>query len=119
MIIGSEGTRVKKPKKKAKKSKKLYQLDFSQYFADIRNILWFNTIGNMLLAFYCVHKGYIGSLPWIAAQAGFPWTAYSIVGNAYMKLAASDHREGGITFETAKARNFQMEDVSAHDSPPI
>ena len=31
--------------------------------SDIRSLLWVVTVGGLLLAAYCIHKGYTGSLP--------------------------------------------------------
>ena len=41
--------------------------------------------------------------------------------NGYLSLAKSDHKRGGITFEAAKAKNFQTdtEDDGSIDSPAI
>lgn len=76
-----------------------------------------------LLAFYCVYKGYMGALPWIGAMVGLPWTAHGVVCSFYLNLCKSDHREGGITFETAKASNFNVNvsqtPVGSVESPAI
>ena len=42
---------------------------------DIRALLWVVTVGGLLLAFYCVHLGYTGALPWVGAMV---WCAVSI-----------------------------------------
>ena len=101
--------------------------DLSQFskwmIADIRPLLWIVTIGGFLLAFYCVYEGYTGALPWIGAMVGLPWTAHGVVCSFYLNLCKSDHREGGITFETAKATNFNMDlsqtPVGSVESPAI
>lgn len=76
-----------------------------------------------LLAFYCVYKGYTGALPWIGAMVGLPWGAHGMVCSFYLNLCKSDHREGGITFETAKAANFNTNvsqtPVGSVESPAI
>ncbi len=84
------------------------QLDFSKrLIADIRGLLWAVTMGGLLLAGYCIHKGYTGSLPWLSAMVGLPWTAHGVVCSFYLNMAKSDHKEGGITFESAKAAHFE------------
>lgn len=101
--------------------------DLSQFskwmIADIRPLLWIVTIGGFLLAFYCVHKGYTGALPWIGAMVGLPYAAHGAVCSFYLSLCKSDHREGGITFETAKASNFNVNvsqtPVGSVESPAI
>lgn len=85
---------------------------------DIRSLLWVVTIGGLLLAFYCVRKNYLGALPWVTSMVGLPWTAHGVICSFYLNMAKSDHRVGGITFETAKANNFVV-NQSSNDSPKI
>lgn len=83
------------------------KLDFSKWMIkDIRPLLWIVTLGGFALAFYSIRTGYMGSLPWISAMVGLPWTAHGVICSFYLNLAKSDHSAGGITFETAKANNF-------------
>ena len=91
--------------------------DFSkQLISDIRWLLWTVTLGGLLLAGYCIYKGYAGSLPWLSAMVGLPWTAHGVVCSFYLNMAKSDHKEGGITFEAAKNANF---DYNSGESPEI
>lgn len=93
------------------------KLDVSQSLVkDIRYLLWVVTVGGLFLAFYCVKVGFTGALPWLSAMVGLPWTAHGVVCTAYLSLCKSDHRRGGITFESAKAVNFQKSD-SSRDVP--
>ena len=85
---------------------------------DIRSLLWVVTVGGLLLAFYCVRKNYLGALPWVTSMVGLPWTAHGVVCSFYLNMAKSDHKVGGITFETAKANNFVVNQTS-NDSPKI
>ena len=39
-------------------------------------------------------------------MVGLPWTAHGTVCAFYLNMAKSDHKEGGITFESAKAAGF-------------
>ncbi len=94
--------------------------DFSKrLISDIRALLWVVTVGGLILAAYCIRKGYTGSLPWLSAMVGLPWTAHGVVCSCYLSMAKSDHKEGGITFEAAKATNFGIEDSGSVNSPPI
>lgn len=78
------------------------KLDFSKRLVlDIRILLWIITIAAIILAFVCVYRGYIGSLPWLSAMVGLPWSAHGVVCSFYLNMAKSDHREGGITYEMA------------------
>ena len=85
---------------------------------DIRSLLWVVTVGGLLLAFYCVRKNYLGALPWVTSMVGLPWTAHGVICSFYLNMAKSDHKVGGITFETAKANNFAVKQYS-NDSPKI
>lgn len=94
--------------KKRRKQKK--KLDYSkQLISDVRWLLWAVTLGGILLAFYCIYKGYSGSLPWISAMVALPWTAHGTICSFYLNMAKSDHSEGGITFEVAKANGFSQD----------
>ena len=96
---------------KARVAKVKIRPDFSkQLISDIRWLLWAVTIGGLLLAGYCIHQGYTGSLPWLSGMVGLPWTAHGVVCSFYLNMAKSDHKEGGITFESAKAANFEYND---------
>lgn len=83
--------------------------------SDIRQLLWIVTIGGLLLAGMCIYKDFSGSLPWISAMVGLPWTAHGVVCSFYLNMVKSDHKEGGITFEAAKSVGF----VNNVDSPAI
>ena len=83
-------------------------MDFSKrLITDIRALLWMVTAGGLLLAGYCVRAGYMGALPWLSSMVGLPWAAHGLVCSFYLNMAKSDHRAGGITFESAKAAGFE------------
>lgn len=91
--------------------------DFSkQLISDIRWLLWAVTLEDLLLAGYCIYKGYAGSLPWLSAMVGLPWTPHGVVCSFCLNMAKSDHKEGGITFESAKANSF-MPDENNTEGP--
>lgn len=95
------------------------QQEFSKrLISDIRLLLWVVTVGGMALAAYCIRKGYTGSLPWLSAMVGLPWTAHGTVCAFYLNMAKSDYKTGGITFEAAAANGFRPSEDSA-DSPAI
>ena len=85
-----------------------------QLISDIRWLLWAVTLGGLLLAGYCIRQGYTGSLPWLSGMVGLPWTAHGVVCSFYLNMAKSDHKEVGITFESAKANSFLTDE---NDSP--
>ena len=87
------------------------QQEFSKrLISDIRLLLWVVTVGGLVLAACCIRRGYTGSLPWLSAMVGLPWAAHGTVCAFYLNLAKSDHREGGITFESAKANSFTTDE---------
>lgn len=95
------------------------ETDFSKrLISDIRLLLWVVTVGGLVLAAYCIRKGYTGSLPWLTAMVGLPWTAHGVVCSCYLGMAKSDHRRGGITYDAAKATNFGQ-DQGSENSPMI
>lgn len=101
-------------------NRKKRRIEFSKKLvSDIRSLLWVVTIGGLLLAFYCIHTGYTGSLPWIGAMVGLPWTAHGTVCSFYLNMAKSDHSQGGVTFEAAKANGFVYHEPEFCDSPEI
>ena len=91
-------------------NKKKNKRDFSkQLICDIRSLLWIVTISGIILAFYCVHLGYLGSLPWISDLVGLPWSAHGIVCSFYLNMSKSDHKKGGITYDLALNEVQQQE----------
>lgn len=86
------------------------QTEFSKLIVrDIRPLLWMVTLGGFFLALVALLLDRNNTLPWITALVGLPWTAHGTVCSFYMSLAKSDHSAGGITFEAAKAKNFDVD----------
>ena len=89
------------------------KLDISKrLIADILDLLWIVTVGVLALSFLCIFMGHSDDLPWLSVMVGLPWAAHGTVCSFYMEMAKSDHREGGITFESAKANNFSEDEPS-------
>lgn len=82
-----------------------------QLVSDIRRLLWVVTCGGLAMAALCIWRGYVGSLPWLSAMVGLPWTAHGVVCTAYLGVAKADHTEGGITYEAAKASGWESPEV--------
>lgn len=49
------------------------------------------TLSFIVLAFYCISLGFMGSLPWLAAMVGCPWAAYAISQAYYYKKATVEN----------------------------
>ena len=93
------------------KKKKLYTCFSKKLVQDTRMLLWAITLGGLLLAFYCVRVAYTGALPWISGMVSAAWAAHGTICSFYINMAKSDHKDGGITMETAKANNFKIDSV--------
>ncbi len=104
-----------------KKSRAKRMFDYSQkLIEDTRWLLWIVTVGGLVLAALCILKGYLGSLPWLSAMVGLPWTAHGAICSFYLNMAKSDHKVGGITFEKAKANGFSVNyKDNSNESPMI
>ena len=74
----------------------------------------------IVLAFYCIHEGFTGSLPWLAAMVGFPWTAYGVSQAMYYRKSMAENTTGGIKYESvlAEAQRIasQYENASGFDT---
>lgn len=93
--------------------KKKKDLAYSKkLISDIRALLWVVTVGGILLAFYCVSKNFIGSLPWIGAMVGLPWAAHATVCSLYLKKSQAENTAAdgtGIVYAAAAAKDFMEE----------
>jgi hypothetical protein len=69
------------------------------------------------LMYLCIRLGYTSAAAWLTAAVGL---AEAIIGaglTGYLSLCKIDHAEGGITFESAKAKGFSGGENT--DSPEI
>lgn len=126
VLVGMALAAMRRParKRRSKQEPKLQpqKTDFSKrLISDIRALLWVVTVGGLLLAACCIRSGFTGSLPWVSAMVGLPWAAHGTVCSFYLNMAKSDHSQGGITYEAAKAANFNVsqEPEGSVDSPAI
>lgn len=92
------------------KRRRKRKIDYSKrLISDIRSLLWVVTIGVLILSGICIMRDYMGALPWLSVMVGLPWSAHGAVCACYMNMAKSDHSAGGITYDAAKANDFQDE----------
>lgn len=73
----------------------------------------------LLLMYMCIKSGYTAAAAWLTAATGVGEAVIIAGANGYLGLAKSDHKRGGITFESAKAKNFDSSDDDTVDSPAI
>ena len=69
-----------------------------------------------VLMYLCITRGYTSTAAWLTAAVGL---AEAVIGaglTGYLSQCKTDHSEGGITFESAKAKGFIEDSV---DSPAI
>ena len=67
-------------------------------------LIWVITLVLLVLAFFCVFRGYFGELPWITAMVGLPWTAYGVSQAFYYKKAEAENTKNGIKYEVEMAK---------------
>ena len=81
------------------------KMEFSKLLLLQESILiWIITISFIILAFICVSSGFFGELPWLAAMAAFPWTAYGASQAFYYRKSEKENTKDGIKFETVMAQ---------------
>jgi hypothetical protein len=83
-------------------------------------LIWIMSLSFIVLAFYCIHEGFTGSLPWLAAMVGFPWTAYGVSQAMYYRKSMAENTTGGIKYESvlaeAQRAASQYENVTGFDT---
>ena len=82
-------------------------------------LIWIMSIAFLLLAFYCVGLGYMGSLPWLAAMVGCPWTAYAVSQAFYYNKAQKENTAGGIKYETTMANIYKAAEAESYVSTSV
>ena len=87
-------------------------------------LIWVMNIAFLFLAFYCIFKGYVGSLPWLAAMVGFPWTAYGVSQMMYYKKSQAENTKEGIKYESVlaeinKDNSFKFENYNDNEGYQI
>ena len=83
----------------------LAKIEFSKVLLIQESVLiWIITISFIVLAFFCIANGFFGELPWLAAMASFPWTAYGVSQAFYYKKSERENTKDGIKFETVMAQ---------------
>ena len=66
-------------------------------------LVWFISTVCLGLAYLCIMKDFTGSLPWLSAMIGLPWTAYGVSQACYYRKAVKENPQNGIKFETPMA----------------
>lgn len=98
------------------------KLEFSKFLLKQESaLIWIMSLSFIILAFYCIHEDFVGSLPWLAAMVGFPWTAYGVSQAMYYRKSMAENTSGGIKYETviaeaAQKAAEQYENLSNFDS---
>ena len=80
------------------------KMEFSKLLLIQESVLiWIMTLSFIILAFYCIGLGFMGSLPWLAAMVGCPWAAYAVSQTYYYKKATVENQVGGLKYEATLA----------------
>ena len=79
-------------------------------------LIWIVTLSFLFLAFTCITNQYFGELPWLAAMAAFPWTAYGVSQACYYKKSEKENTRNGIKFESVMAQLTNDNDSPGVDS---
>ena len=87
----------------------LQKSEFSKFLLKQESaLIWIMSLSFIILAFYCIHEGFTGSLPWLAAMVGFPWTAYGVSQAMYYKKSMAENTCGGIKYESVLAETQRI-----------
>ena len=65
---------------------------------------------------YAIRQGFTSTAAYLTAAVGLAEAVIGAGVSGYLSLAKSDHSEGGITFEVAKAKDFSED---GKQSPPV
>ena len=74
-------------------------------------LIWIVTFAFIVLAFTCIANQYFGELPWLAAMAACPWTAYGVSQACYYKKAEKENTKNGIKYESIMAQTINKDDA--------
>lgn len=76
-------------------------------------LIWIISLAFIGLAYICILRGFEGSLPWLTAMAGLPWTAYGVSQVWYYKKSEAENTKDGIKFESVMAEVNKAFDIYA------
>lgn len=62
----------------------------------------------IVLMYLCIRNNYTAVAAWLTAAIGLAEVVIGTGLSGYLSLCKSDHKEGGITFESAKAKGFKL-----------
>lgn len=74
-------------------------------------LIWIMSLSFIVLAFYCIYQGFTGSLPWLAAMVGFPWTAYGVSQAMYYRKSMAENTNGGVKFESVMMEAKRLQEL--------
>lgn len=91
--------------------------EFSKWLLVQESVLiWILSIAFLAIAFYCVYMGFTGTLPWLAAMVGCPWSAYAISQAFYYNKAKAENTTGGLKYESTLKKHSD-EKVEINTNP--
>lgn len=122
LVAGSPKTPRKKQKGRheAPASARRRKVEWHKVVSVLMILVGFAVVQECLFLMYlCIKNGYTSAAAWLTAAVGVGEGIVIAGGGYYFSLAKSDHKEGGITFETAKAKGFIEESAEDINSPSI
>lgn len=100
--------------------KRLERESFSKTLLRQESILiWIMSLSFIILAFYCIHEGFTGSLPWLSAMVGFPWSAYGISQAFYYQKSKAENTRNGVKFEAMVLEAQKLAQEAQQEDPII
>ena len=101
-------------KRKNEKKRTPEKTEFSKKLLIQESLLiWVVTLAFIVLAFVCIQNQYFGELPWLAAMAACPWTAYGASQAFYFRKAEKENTEGGLKYAS------MMQSFKTNDCDPV
>ena len=101
--------------KKRTKKKTRRKIDFSKRMTRLAIVAGFIVAQECLcLIGFAIYKEFTAPAAYLTAAVGLAEAVIAAALNFYISMAKKDHAEGGITFESSKAKGF-IEDTESYD----
>lgn len=89
------------------------KLEWSKKFTLIAMIMGFIILQEcFFLMLLCIIKGFTATAAWLTAAVAVAEALLITVPLSYHNVSVKNNSQGGLTFEAAKANNFEMDNVT-------
>lgn len=93
-------------------NKKKKKLEWSKLITILTIAFGFVIVQECFVIMYlCISRGYTSTAAWLTSAVGL---AEAVIGTgltSYISLCKKEHSEGGITYEKAKAKNYNEDTI--------